>query len=72
MAGFKFLLPEGTRTTPSNNAPLVNTIATLETLKHAFLEEGHSIRLKCPQMHSNKLWKMIATMEDYNLTKKKI
>ena len=56
---------QGTRTTPSNNAPLVNTIATLETLNHAFLEEGHSIRLKCPQMHSNKLWKMIATMEDY-------
>ena len=53
------------RTTPSNVSPLVNTKATLETLNKAFVEEGHSVRLKCPQMHSNKLWKMIATMEDY-------
>ena len=56
---------DGMRTTPSNEAPLSNTTATLETMKKAFQDEGHSIRLKCPQMHSNKLWKMIATMEDY-------
>ena len=56
---------DGERTTPSNVPPMLNTAATMESLKTAFEQNGHSVRLKCPQMHSNKLWKMIATMEDY-------
>ena len=53
------------RTTPSDAAPLRGRTADITTMKRMFSKEQHSIRLKCPQMHSKKLWRMIATLEDY-------
>ena len=56
---------DGVRSTPSDAAPLRGRTADVATMKRMFTEDQHSIRLKCPQMHSKKLWRMIATMEDF-------
>ena len=56
---------DGVRTTPSSNPPLNATQASRKSIFPMFREQGHSIRLLSPQRHNQKVWRLLACMEDY-------
>ena len=56
---------DGVRSTLSNSAEYRNKTAKLEQIDSFMKDQGCSVRLLCPQKHSEKMWKLLGGMEDY-------